>query len=246
MIARRLAAVALGGLFCIASPALALELPARPVARVNDYAGVLSADARARLESQLTGYEKGTTRQMVVAIFPGLDDGELEDTSIRLADQWKIGGKKSSDGVLVTAFVKDRKLRIEVGYGLEGDLTDVVCARIIRQIMRPALQAGDWFTALSAGTAALEQVVVGGAPPADDGTASNVKSSGHTSPLSIIVLIILVGLLVFTPIGRLFLAASFLGGGSGWSSGGGGGGGGGGFGGGGGGSFGGGGASGSW
>ncbi len=186
--------------------AYALDLPARPAARVNDYAGVLSAAGKAQLEAQLQSYEHGTTRQMAIAIFRNLDGGDLEDTSVRLATQWKIGGKQSADGVLITAFVDDHKLRIEVGYGLEGELTDVICARVIRQIMRPKLQAGDWLGAFSGAATALEQVVNGGPPPADTSQASHDRG---ISPGTIVVLIILIGLLLFTPLRSAFLGGQF-------------------------------------
>ena len=108
-----------------------LSLPASPNGPVNDYAGVLSPVQLSQLDAQLRGYERGTTRQIAVAIFRSLEGESLEDVSMRLAEKWKIGGKQSNDGVLLTLFLDDHKLRIEVGYGLEGALTDITARRII-------------------------------------------------------------------------------------------------------------------
>jgi uncharacterized protein len=113
-----------------------------------------------RLDAELAGYETGT-RQMAVALFPSLDGESLEDFSIRLAEQWKIGGKKQSDGVLLLAFLDEHKIRIEVGYGLEGQLTDAVSARIIRDVIAPHFRSGDFAGGLSAGAAAIDTTITG-------------------------------------------------------------------------------------
>jgi len=233
-----------------------LALPGPPSGPVNDYAGALSAVQLSQLDAQLRGYERGTTRQIAVAIFKSLDGESLEDFSIRLAEKWKVGGKASNDGVLVTLFLDDHKLRIEVGYGLEDKLTDAMSARIIRDVMAPKLRAGDVFRAVSAGCAAIDTVITGekhdeGAPP-----AAPTAKDGEGLPLGVILFIgFFVVVFVLGAMGRGGLLFAILniffggrGGGGGWSGGGGGWSGGGGGGGwsGGGGSFGGGGASGSW
>jgi uncharacterized protein len=234
---------------------LLLSLPDQPTGPINDYAHALSATQLSQLDAQLRGYEQGTTRQIAVAIFPSLDGESMEDVSIRLAEKWKLGGKQSNDGVLVTLFLEDRKLRIEPGYGLEDKLTDAVCAHIIRDVMVPRLQQNDLAGALQAGLAAIDTVTSGraheeGQPPA------TTTSSGDGGSEWIIIGFILVVIVILAARSR-FGGGSFWGGGgggwtsggSGWSSSGGGGGWSGGGGGGwsgGGGSFGGGGSSGSW
>jgi uncharacterized protein len=237
-------------------------LPGPPSGPVNDYAGALSAVQVSQLDAQLRGYERGTTRQIAVAIFKSLDDESLEDFSMRLAEKWKVGGKKNNDGVLMTLFLDEHKLRIEVGYGLEDKLTDAMSARIIRDVMAPKLRAGDVYRAVSAGCAAIDTVITGekheeGAPPAAAG-AGDKGTSGEGLPFGVILFIgFFVVVFVLGLMGRggfLFAILNLLfggrggGGGGGWSGGGGGWSGGGGGGGwsGGGGSFGGGGSSGSW
>lgn len=127
-----MAAVLIGGLL-----ALALLIPAAPTARVNDYAGVLSPTERARLEAQLTEREQTTGAQMVIAIFKSLEGESLEDYSIRLAQQWRVGQKSLDNGVVLLVFLQDRKMRMEVGYGLEPAIPDAVAGRIIRDVMGP-------------------------------------------------------------------------------------------------------------
>lgn len=112
-------------------------VPPAPTARVNDYASLLSASERGRLEALLAEHERTTGAQMVIAIFRSLDGETLEDFSIRLAQQWRIGQKGLDNGVILLVFVEDRKLRLEVGYGLEPILPDAVAGQIIRDVIAP-------------------------------------------------------------------------------------------------------------
>ncbi|MBI4431857.1 MAG: TPM domain-containing protein [Candidatus Omnitrophica bacterium] len=124
-------------------PAFAFSVPDKPAGYVNDYAGLLSNGARSRLEEMLANFERKTSNQIVVATFPSLEGGSLEDFSIRLAERWKIGSAKNDNGVILLIFRDDRQVRIEVGYGLEGVLPDVTASRIIRNEIVPAFRAGD-------------------------------------------------------------------------------------------------------
>jgi uncharacterized protein len=133
-------------IFCLSCiiPAYALSIPEKPQNYVNDYAGILSENAKAELESRLFGFEKETSNQVVVATFQSLEGEVLEDFSIRLAEKWKIGQAKNDNGVILLIFKEDRAVRIEVGYGLEGALPDALCAQIIRQVIVPAFRQGDF------------------------------------------------------------------------------------------------------
>lgn len=235
-------------------------MPPPPTQPVTDYAHVLSADAVARLNQQALSYEPGSTRKIVVAIFPSLEDEAVEDFTIRLAEAWRIGSKKNNDGVLVVLFVKEHKIRIEVGYGLEGDLTDVKAHRIEDELMAPRFRQGDYEGGLREALGAIDTATGGhehaeGKLPAAAPTSGN--GGGGGIPIGVIVFIIFVVLMIIRRRGGGgggglggFWPGFWLGGGgggwsggsSGWSSGGGGGG----WSGGGGGSFGGGGATGSW
>jgi uncharacterized protein len=141
-----------------------LELPDRPTARINDYADALPAAARQRLEEQLRGYTTGQSYQVAVALFRSLEGESLEDVSIRLAEKWRIGSRKD-DGVLMTVFLAEHRLRIEVGYGLEDRLPDARASRIIREVITPRFRAGDLEGGLRDGLAAIHAAVTGQAAP---------------------------------------------------------------------------------
>jgi uncharacterized protein len=232
-----------------------LLVPPAPTQPVTDYAHVLSADALAQLNQQALSYEPGSTRKIVVAIFPSLEGEAVEDFTIRLAEAWKIGSKKNNDGVLVVLFIQEHKIRIEVGYGLEGQLTDVKAHRIEDELMAPRFRAGDWAGGLRAAIAAIDTETGGHEHEEGKLAARQPSSDGGGIPVGLIVFAIFVIVIIIARRrggggGGGFWPGVFLGGGgggwsggsSGWSSGGGGGG----WSGGGGGSFGGGGATGSW
>ena len=122
----------------------ALQIPEKPQSYVNDYARLLSDNARDQIENTLADFEKATSNQVVVAIFPSLEGEALEDFSIRLAEKWKVGSKKYSNGIMLLIFKEDRKIRIEVGYGLEGSLPDMVASQIIRNEITPAFREGNF------------------------------------------------------------------------------------------------------
>src|SRR4030095_15325956 len=113
--------------------AAALPIPPPPDHRINDFAGVLPAAERERLQEEVRTWERESSNQMVVAIFRSLDGENLEDYSIRLAQAWRIGQKSLDNGVIFLVFVDDRKMRLEVGYGLEPKLTDALSSQILRQ-----------------------------------------------------------------------------------------------------------------
>jgi len=138
---------------------------------VNDYASALSAEGSARLERVLAGGEQATGAQAVVAIFPSLEGESLEDFSIRLAEKWRVGRKELDDGAIVLVFLKERKVRIEVGYGLEGAIPDVEAARIIRESIAPHFREGRYEAGLEAAVRAIYARVETTAPAQRPGTA---------------------------------------------------------------------------
>jgi uncharacterized protein len=143
-----------------AAPA-ALPLPPPPDRRVNDYAGALAPAERARLERKLAERERGSANQVVVAVFRSLQGENLEDYSIRLAQSWRIGRRGLDNGVIFLVFLEDRKMRIEVGYGLEAALTDAVAASILREVVAPRFRAGRLADGIEAGIDAIGQAIAG-------------------------------------------------------------------------------------
>jgi uncharacterized protein len=149
--------------------AAALPIPPAPDRRINDYAGALSAGERARLEDKLRAREQSSSNQVVVAIFRSLQGESLEDYSIRLAQAWRIGQKGLDNGVIFLIFLDDRKMRLEVGYGLEAKLTDALSSQILRQSVAPPFREGKVGDGIAAGLDAIDQAIAGtyaGAAPA--------------------------------------------------------------------------------
>jgi len=129
--------------------------------RVNDYADMLSSSTEGQLDLLLQDLEASDATQIVVLIIPSLDGDSLEDFSMRVAEQWKIGQKDLDNGAILLIAKADRKLRIEVGYGLEGRLTDLMAGRIITNIIVPHFKAGQIDQGVIAGVQAMVGVVRG-------------------------------------------------------------------------------------
>jgi uncharacterized protein len=155
-------------LLCAATAAwAALKIPPPPDHRINDYAGALTASDRERLEDKLRQRERISSNQIVVAIFRSLEGESLEDYSVRLAQSWRIGRKGLDNGVVFLIFVNDRKMRIEVGYGLEANLTDAISSSILRDVVAPRFREGRLADGISAGLDAIDRAIAGtyrGAP----------------------------------------------------------------------------------
>jgi uncharacterized protein len=147
--ARELAGAALALLlFVLALPAFAQSLPAL-TGRVVDNAGIIDAATEASLTSRLEAFEKKSSDQIVVATIQSLGGEAIEPYANRLFRAWKLGQAGENNGVLLLVAVDDRKMRIEVGYGLEGTLTDLHSKLIIENTMVPAFRAGDFSGGIS-------------------------------------------------------------------------------------------------
>jgi len=238
--------------------AAALPIPPPPDHRINDFAGVLPAAERERLEEKLRSWERESSNQIVVAIFRSLDGESLEDYSIRLAQAWRIGQKSLDNGVIFLVFVDDRKMRLEVGYGLESKLTDALSSQILRQVVAPRFREGKIGDGIAAGLEAIEQVIAGTYKAAPQGQTGRARGGGLFPIALLLIVVIGIFSIVVSGLRNSHVRRQGWTGGSrgwggpiifpggGWSGGSGGGGGGGGDFGGGGGGFGGGGASGDW
>ncbi len=132
-----------------------------PTGFVNDFAGVLDQTARARLEERLRAYERATTNEIAIAIFPSLGGRTIEDVAVRLFEQWRVGKREKNNGVLIVVAVQDRRVRIEVGYGLEGHLPDATTGQIIREVIAPHFRQGDYAGGLEAAVDELARLTGG-------------------------------------------------------------------------------------
>lgn len=225
----------------------------KPDQLVNDFAGVISSPQRKLLESKLRAYDDSTSSQIVIVTVSTLGDWPIEEAALKIYRAWGIGNAQTNNGILLLAVVEDRKVRIEVGYGLEGAIPDITANQIIQHDIVPAFKNGNYYEGFDAACSSLIQAAAGEyqAPK-----GYHKKSKGGNI-IGLIVLLVIV-LFIFSNINRRggggFMSRRgyrgfgppiwgppFMGsgGGSGWGSGGG-------FGGFGGGSSGGGGASGSW
>ena len=168
-------ALALAGLAWSAS---AIDVPFL-TGRVVDNAEILKPATRERLVAQLKALEDRTTNQVAVLTVPTLDGESVEDFAVRVFEAWKLGQKGKDNGVLVVVVPNDRRMRIEVGYGLEGTLTDAQAARIIRDRMTPAFKAGDYDRGVSDGVEAIVAVLEGRGEPAasSSGASGSAKSA---------------------------------------------------------------------
>jgi uncharacterized protein len=232
----------------LALPALAADKPVPFLSgRVVDEAGMIPEDARQRIEQKLAAFEQKTGDQVAVLTVNSLDGEPVEDYSMRVVETWKLGKKGKDNGVLFLVAKEDRKMRIEVGYGLEGDLTDLENGRILDNVVRPDFQKGDFGGGIEHGVDAILNALGGGAVPV---AAPQTEEDEGGSDWFFYVVFAVILLILLSQGGRRrgpWGGGGYWGGGGGFGGGGfsGGGGGGGGFSGGGG-SFGGGGASGSW
>ena len=218
---------------------VAIDVP-KLSGRVNDYANLLSSSQEKQVDQWLAKFEQQTTTQVVLLTTKSLDGNDIESYSMAVVEKWKIGQAGKDNGVLLTVAPNEKKVRIEVGYGLEGALTDAEASRIIQGAILPAFKSGNFFAGIVGGLDGIMKATQGEytAPAKKRG----YESKGKQSLASTIFMAVVFLVLISTRTGRTILFYSFLFGGfgGGRSSGGGGG-----FGGGGGG-FGGGGASGGW
>lgn len=172
-----------------AAAVYALEIPYL-AGRVNDHAQLLSQPYKTRIESSLKALEDATGAQVALLTLPSLEGEALEDYTLRVAQTWALGRKGADNGVLLFVARDDRKLRIEVGYGLEGILTDAACGRIIDRLMLPRFRQGDFEGGIEAAVTA-----VGGAIRGEAGAIPEAVSESADAAMSIPVMLI-VGLIL--------------------------------------------------
>ncbi len=245
----------------VAAPLRALDCPPKPAQWYNDTASLLDASQAEALNRKLADFEQQSGAQFIIYVLPSLEGDAIERFTVDCAQKWGVGQKKYDNGLIVFVFVKEHKIRVEVGYGLEGSVTDAYSSRVIREYIAPHFQSGDYAGGLNAGADALIAKIRGGEAPVPPLQRTGTPQGGSSSGLDpIFLLVIVIVFFVFIlPLlrrgggcGGCFWPMFFLGGGGGrggFTMGGGGGfSGGGGFGGfsGGGGGFGGGGATGGW
>ena len=192
-------------IFLCAVLAHGLEVPELKQ-RVNDYADMLSPSTENQLETVLSDLERTDSTQIVVLTLPSLEGENIEEYAIRVAESWKIGQKGLDNGAMLIISKNDRKLRIEVGYGLEGSLTDLMAGRIIRNIIAPQFKAGNFDQGVTDGIQGMIQVVRGEFKAAEKTRRLAPRASRwHSNLFSIIVFLSLVNMIgrIRRPLGAL-------------------------------------------
>ena len=182
---------------------LAIPLPSKPTHYVTDNAGVLAPDKAEQLDQKLKAFEQRTSDQVLVYVDKHVPEGTtLEEMGAQAMRQWGVGQAKKDNGVILFLFTDDRKMRIEVGYGLEGSLTDAKSKLITSTIVKPRLQSGDYNGAVEHGVEAILNTI----------GSESYKGSGHTvaeaSALQTFTKM-LPGLIFFGLFGAIFFAVIF-------------------------------------
>ncbi len=162
--------------------------------RVVDRAEMLDAATEARLTQQLAAHEKASGEQLVVVTLPDLQGLPIEDFGYQLGRHWGIGEKDKDNGALLLVARDERKLRIEVGYGLEGRLTDAQASVIINQVITPSFKSGDYAQGISEGVAAILQVL-GGEPMLEVERADGGKEEQPPAILFFVLMMVVLGLI---------------------------------------------------
>jgi uncharacterized protein len=185
--------------------AAAAEIAVPPLSgRVVDRTGTLSSGDIESLTQTLKNLETRKGSQVAVLIVPTTDPETIEQYSIRVAEAWKIGRKKIDDGALLVIAKNDRKLRIEVGYGLEGALNDVTVKRIIDEVITPKFRNGDFPGGISAGVDAIIRVIDGEPLPAPARARTSSWSSNFDALNPFVLFAIFIGgAILRTTLGRL-------------------------------------------
>jgi len=197
--ARALVAILFLSLACIASAQVAV--PAL-TGRVVDQAATLTSEQKATLEQTLQAFEAKKGSQIAVLIVPTTAPETIEQYGLRVAEQWKVGRKKIDDGAVLVVAKNDRAVRIEVGYGLEGVLTDVTSKRIISETIVPRFKEGDFYGGIAGGVDQIIRVIGGEPLPTPDARSARGAAGLQQYVPIIFILVLVVGGLLRSVLGR--------------------------------------------
>src|SRR5256886_6021608 len=212
-------------------------IPPKPAAYFNDYAGVVSKGAALRFNEQLAQFERETSNQVVVAVFPKMQsDSDVADYAQRVAEAWGVGSKAQRNGVALFVFIAERKASIQVGYGLEGVLPDITAFDIRQNHINPHFRNGDYEGGLAEGIDSIFKAIRG--EYKGIGKTVSERRGNTPAPSFLFFIIFFIVLTIISKVmrrlggysyssrrsGPIFIPMGFGGGGGSWSSGGGGGG----------------------
>jgi uncharacterized protein len=173
-------------LFLLPSLLSAQDLPSEPVGHVNDFAQMLTSGERQQLEQKLRNYRDTTTTVISVATLDNLGGISIDEAATTLFNDWKMWEANKDNGVLILIAQQERKMRIEVGYGLEGAIPDVMAGRIIREILTPNFKRSDYYGGLDRATSAIIQLASG----EFQGQLADERSSDKNDTASFIIFVL--------------------------------------------------------
>jgi len=206
------------------------KIPPKPTAYFNDYANVVPKEKALALNEKLAQFERETSNQVVVAVFRKMEtDSDIADYTRRIAESWKVGQGEKRNGAVLFVFVDDRKMFIQVGYGLEGALPDVTAFDITERHIKPRFRAGDYPGGLEEGIDLILKAIRG----EYKGDSATVQEKGRSNassgcgPLGFIIMLIIILMIIrlgrrrggygYSGLGGPFMSSGW-GSGSGWSS----------------------------
>lgn len=181
----------------VATFAYALDVPALR-GRVNDYAGVFQQGQAGNLENQLAQLERDTGHQVAVLTIPTLDGDDIESFSIRVAESWKIGKKGHDNGAVLVVAVNDRRLRLEIGYGLEGVVPDAIAKRITADYIVPRFRQRDYAGGIVAGVAVLDKILRREPLPEPERKKTQSPGTGMSFPAMLAITVAVFALMAFS------------------------------------------------
>lgn len=185
-------------------PLAALEVPPPPTQWVTDRAGLLGGSTQADiLNRKLADFEQSTGAQFIIYTFPSLEGESVEDFTIRCVERWKVGQKKYDNGLVLFVFAQERIVRIEVGYGLEGSVTDAISSRTIREYIAPHFRNNDYAAGLNAGADFLMATIRKGEAPVPPLQQRGEESEqSDLDPVTIIIILFVIFFVVVPMLSR--------------------------------------------
>lgn len=173
---------------------LGQDFPSEPRGMVSDFAGILSSAEQQQLETKLRNYRDSTTNVIAVATLPDLKGYDIQQVGTQLFNEWRMWHEERYNGVLLLIAPNERKIRIEVGYGLEGAITDAMSSRIIREVITPEFRNGNFYAGIDQATTVMIDLAQG----EFEGSLSDSRSSGDDDFVSTIIFILFIIYVIYS------------------------------------------------
>jgi len=181
--------VILIGIQFLPNTSFAQKFPAKPEGFVNDYAHILSQGQIQRLDQKLSNYRDTTSNEVAIVTVPSLQGYPIDQFSLKVLDKWGVGQHNKRNGVLIFVAPNEKKMRIEVGYGLEGAIPDIIAGHIVNNVMKPYFKKGEFYQGLNQAVDAIMLQAAGEYKPSKK--KKNDKGGGSAFPVLFIIAVII-------------------------------------------------------